>query len=69
MRYSILGLGLGFTGNPNLSTCATVLGMAHSTQQMKGHSTKVRLSVSEGDAVLLEHQISNPDLAGKECSF
>lgn len=69
MNYFILGLGLGFTGNPNSSTRAPVLGMGHSTEQMKGHFTKVRLSVSEGDAVLLEHQISNPDLAGKECSF
>lgn len=69
MHYFILGLGLGFTGKPNSSPCAPVLGMGCSTEQMKGLSTKVRLSVSEGDAVLLEHQISNPDLAGEECSF
>lgn len=69
MHYFILGLGLAFPGNPNSSTCAPVLGVGHSTEQMKLYSTKVRLSVSEGDAVLLEYQISNPDLAGKECSF
>lgn len=56
-------------GNPDLRTCSPMLGMAHSAEQAKGYSSEVRLSVSEGDAVLLEHQISNPDLAGEECSF